>query len=178
MRRWQLTVDGHMRHEWVTAVHDPSPHTLLGWDNVPHSQLELSVGCGICDTDGFSRVARGLKPFAKELLIGGGAQPRQATRLLRVAHEEAQRHGRRLLTSAAFQVGDGSYQGLRAHWAVSVGLELRWEDAFCIERNATLGSNPQTSRPQAGLPLTPETRLGQHCFRVRCAAAATPRVGA
>mgnify|MGYP001216904588 FL=1 len=147
VRRWQLTIDGHTRHEWVTAVHDPTPHTLLGWDNVPHSQLELSLGCGICDTDGISRVARGLKPFAKELLIGGGAQPRQATRLLRVAHEEAQRHGRRLLTSAAFQVGDGSYQGLRAHWAVSVGLELRWKDAYCIERYTTQGSNPRLVDP-------------------------------
>lgn len=148
VRRWQLTVDGHTYHEWVTAVHDPTPHTLLGWDNVPHSQLELSVSCGICDTDGFSRVARGLKPFAKELLVGGGTQPQQATRLLKVAHEEAQRHGCRLLTSAAFQVGDGSYQGLCAHWAVSVGLELRWEDAFCIERNATQSSNPRLADPR------------------------------
>ena len=70
VRRWQLTEDGHTHHEWVTAVHDPTPHALLGWDNVPHSQLELSVGCGLGDTDGVSRVANGLKPFAKELLLG------------------------------------------------------------------------------------------------------------
>ena len=159
VRRWRIVQGGAVRREWATAQHNPQPHPMLSWINTCHSQHELAVSLVTTREEGaFARVARGVKPFAKELV---GA--REARRLCAAALARQPS----LLTSRAFQLcaeprvggADGSYWaaaneregegegsgdggGVVAHHAAVVGCAASWEVAFDLDevRRATLAA--------------------------------------
>ena len=145
VRRWRIVQGGSVRREWATAPHDPQPHPMLSWLNTCHSQHELAVSLVTTREEGaFARVARGVKPFAKELVGPGEARRLCAAALARRPS---------LLTSCAFQLcaaarggmADGSYwaaaeQGddegsaVLAHHAAAAGCAESWEVAFDMDQ--------------------------------------------
>ena len=144
VRRWRIVQGGSVRREWATAPHDPQPHPMLSWLNTCHSQHELAVSLVTTREEGaFARVARGVKPFAKELVGPGEARRLCAAALARQPS---------LLTSCAFQlcaarggVADGSYWAAAeqeddegcavvAHHAAAAGCAESWEVAFDMDQ--------------------------------------------
>ena len=149
VRRWRIVQGGSVRREWATAPHDPQPHPMLSWLNTCHSQHELAVSLVTTREDGaFARVARGVKPFAKELVGPGEARRLCAAALARRPS---------LLTSRAFQLcaargggADGSYwaaaeeeddeggggvgSAVVAHHAAVAGCAASWEVAFDLDQ--------------------------------------------
>ena len=140
VRRWRIVQGGAVRREWATALHDPQPHPMLSWLNTCHSQHELAVSLVTTREDSaFARVARGVKPFAKELVGPGEARRLCAAALARRPS---------LLTSRAFQLcaargggANGSYwaaaeeeDDVMAHHAAVAGCSASWEVAFDLDQ--------------------------------------------
>ena len=148
VRRWRIVQGGSVRREWATAPHDPQPHPMLSWLNTCHSQHELAVSLVTTREDSaFARVARGVKPFAKELVGPGEARRLCAAALARRPS---------LLTSRAFQLcaargggANGSYwaaaeeeddegggvgSAVVAHHAAVAGCSASWEVAFDLDQ--------------------------------------------
>ena len=148
VRRWRIVQGGSVRREWATAPHDPQPHPMLSWLNTCHSQHELAVSLVTTREDSaFARVARGVKPFAKELVGPGEARRLCAAALARRPS---------LLTSRAFQLcaargggangcywaaaeeeddeGGGVGSAVVAHHAAVAGCSASWEVAFDLDQ--------------------------------------------